>query len=537
MMTPYYVLARKYRPQRFSDLMGQEILVETLTNAIQQKRIPHAILLTGVRGVGKTTSARLIARALNCIGPDGHGHETITPCGVCAPCVEILEDRHLDVVEMDAASRTSVDDIRKIIDAAYYKPATARYKVQIIDEVHMLTKQAFNALLKTLEEPPEYTKFIFATTEIHRIPDTILSRCMRFDLKRLDLTTLRELILKICSLENFTIDSEAATLLAQAADGSARDSQSLLERAITLCAPHITSEAVRKMLGLASQDHLLTLFTAIIQGDAQKALTCFKTAYHQGADPDSILKALNDFVYETLCLKVSPSLKERSLLTKEDLQELQHFADTLSVPVLTRLWQMITKGREELTWAYSAAQAVEMILIRTCYLSDLPTAGAVLQELEKQQPTPLSPVRPLQPSQSSPAPLTQEKTLPKAPKTFKEVVTLFEDHKEPLLKYELENHVSLVSFDPTQHTLVLSLTVEAPPTLLREIKKKLDAWTGGSWTLTEEKTQDHKTLRDQAREEKDQLKYSIKNTPLVKTALETFPDAEIQDISVIKEAS
>lgn len=385
MSTNYHVLARKYRPQTFADLMGQDVLVDTLTNAIKHHRIPHAILLTGVRGIGKTTTARIIARALNCVGEDGKGRETISPCGKCQPCIDILAERHLDVIEMDAASRTSVDDIRKVIEAAYYKPSSARYKIQIIDEIHMLTKQAFNALLKTLEEPPEYTKFIFATTELNRVPDTIISRCVRFDLKRFDRSTLKDLLQKTCDQENIKIEAEALSLLAQAANGSARDSQSLLERAISLSPDIITDGAVRSMLGLTGQDDVLNLLQAILAGEAATALTLFDTAYKNGADPDQILRALCDLAHEISCLKISPSFAERSLLAKEQLDQLQNLATTLSVPVLTRLWQVLTKGREELKGAPSSAQAAEMILIRTCYLSDLPTTQAVIAELAKQQ--------------------------------------------------------------------------------------------------------------------------------------------------------
>ncbi len=387
MSNNYQVLARKYRPQTFADLLGQDVLVETLKNAIEHHRIPHAILLTGVRGIGKTTTARIIARALNCIGEDGKGSETINPCGKCQPCVDILDERHLDVIEMDAASRTSVDDIRKVIDAAYYKPSSARYKIQIIDEVHMLTKQAFNALLKTLEEPPEYTKFIFATTELNRVPDTIISRCVRFDLKRFDRSTLKALLQRTCDQESIKIQEEALSLLAQAANGSARDSQSLLERAISLSPGTITDEAVRSMLGLSGQDDILDLLKNILKGETAEVLSLFDDAYKKGADPDQILSALCDMVHETSCLKVSPKFAERSLLAKEQLEQLQTLAEQLSVPVLTRLWQVFTKGREALKGAPSSVQAAEMILIRVCYLSDLPTSQAVISELIKQQGT------------------------------------------------------------------------------------------------------------------------------------------------------
>ncbi len=581
MSTNYHVLARKYRPRTFADLMGQEVLVDTLTNAIKHHRIPHAILLTGVRGIGKTTTARIIARALNCIGEDGNGRETITPCGKCRPCVDILAERHLDIIEMDAASRTGVDDIRKVIEAAYYKPSSARYKVQIIDEIHMLTKQAFNALLKTLEEPPEYTKFIFATTELNRVPDTIVSRCVRFDLKRFDRSTLKDLLQKTCDQEGIKIESEALSLLAQAANGSARDSQSLLERAISLSPDTIADGAVRSMLGLTGQDDILNLLQAILAGEAAIALTLFDTAYKNGADPDQILRALCDLTHEISCLKISSDFAERSFLAKEQLDQLQNLAANPSVPVLTRLWQVLTKGREELKSAPSSAQAAEMILIRTCYLSDLPTAQAVLSELAKQQgqntpnvflKAPANAENPqhseattpfegaqteIQKKKLDPAPrdITQNIEEPqtakypppkledlssKSPETFTDLVALFETHKEPLLKYEFENHVKFISLDINKYYLEIELTKDIAPDFVKKIRDFLTQWTGNAWDIQDHKenkspTKAAKTLRVQHKETKEQLIEDARKTLLVKTALEIFPQAEIKDVKLLKQ--
>jgi len=581
MSTKYHVLARKYRPQNFADLMGQNVLVDTLTNAIKHHRIPHAILLTGVRGIGKTTTARIIARALNCIGEDGKGSETITPCGKCQPCVDILADRHLDVIEMDAASRTSVDDIRKVIEAAYYKPSSARYKVQIIDEIHMLTKQAFNALLKTLEEPPEYTKFIFATTELNRVPDTIISRCVRFDLKRFDRSTLKDLLQKTCDQENIKIEAEALALLAQAANGSARDSQSLLERAISLSPGTITDSAVRSMLGLTGQDDILDLLQAILAGETATALTLFDTAYKNGADPDQILRALCDLTHEVSCLKVSPDFAERSLLAKEQLDQLQTISANLSVPVLTRLWQVLTKGREDLKGAPSSAQAAEMILIRTCYLSELPTAQAVISELAKQHghTTPNaflnSPANTEVPQQTeSPTSLEEseiedqkkksnsasrdletqtkesaiaesnppevEELRPDSPESFTDLVALFEKHKEPLLQYEFENHVKFISLDSKNYRLEIELTKDISPDFVKKTRDLLAQWTESTWDIQAHKenkapTKSAKTLRVQNKETKDQLVEEARKTLLVKTALEIFPQAEIKDVKLLKQ--
>jgi DNA polymerase-3 subunit gamma/tau len=384
----YRVLARQYRPQSFADLMGQEVLVTTLKNAIESQKFPHAILLTGVRGTGKTTTARLIARSLNCVGPDGKGVETITPCGECEHCKAILDDRHLDVIEMDAASRTSVEDIRRIIDSAYYKPSSARYKVQIIDEVHMLTKQAFNALLKTLEEPPSYTKFVFATTEIQRIPDTIISRCIRFDLKRFDRQTLKELLQKVCKAEKVSIEAEALSLLAQAAGGSARDALSLLERAINLSPTGVSNVAIRSMLGLTGKSDLIALLNSVLTGNTAQALTTFDRLYTGGSDPAFLISALCDLVHEITRLKISEDLVQQGLYAADDYAQLTTLAQSLSIPILTRLWQVFSKGQEDLRAVDSSAQATEMILIRACYLSDLPTAHSVITEMSGHTPAP-----------------------------------------------------------------------------------------------------------------------------------------------------
>jgi DNA polymerase-3 subunit gamma/tau len=377
----YQVLARKYRPQSFADVAGQEELVQTLTNAIQTQRIPHAFLFTGVRGIGKTTSARLIARALNCIGDDGQGQETIAPCGKCQHCLDILADRHLDVIEMDAASRTGVEDIREIIEAARYKPVSARYKIHIIDEVHMLSKHAFNALLKTLEEPPSHIKFIFATTEIQRVPDTIISRCMRFDLKRFSFEQLTALLLRVATAEGVTIEPDALAYLAQGAAGSARDGLSLLERAIALSHPAITTEGVRSMMGLADRSQVVTLLKTLIEGDAKAALILFKTCVEQGVNPTSLLSDLSDAVHELTVAKFSPDLRQNAIFTAENYQQLQHLSKDLSIPIVTRLWQVLQKGLNEVKQSPSTQQACEMVLIRLAYLSEVPATEDIIKAL------------------------------------------------------------------------------------------------------------------------------------------------------------
>ena len=375
------VLARKYRPQNLNDLSGQETLVRILTNAIEMKRLPHAFILTGVRGVGKTTSARIIARMLNCIGPDSQGHETITPCGICEHCRAILSDSHLDVMEMDAASRTGVDDIRDIIEAVRYKPVTARYKIYIIDEVHMLTRNAFNALLKTLEEPPEHVKFIFATTEIRKIPDTILSRCVRFELKRFQDKDVLKLFHRVLDQEQLTADDDALKLLARAAHGSARDGLSLLDQAINLNRGHVTAENVRGMLNLTDMTQTLQWLELLLKGDIQQSLTLLNEAYNQGSDPLSILNDLLDTCHHLTLIKTGITLDDHDAYTPEEQRQVQYLATTLNVAVLTRFWQMLLKGIQEAKLATSPLQAAQMIFVRLCYSAHLPTPQQIMEAL------------------------------------------------------------------------------------------------------------------------------------------------------------
>lgn len=569
MSESYQVLARKYRPQTFADLMGQGVLVKTLKNAIENKRIPHAILLTGVRGIGKTTTARIIARSLNCVGADGTGSETIAPCGVCQPCVDILNERHLDVIEMDAASRTSVEDIRRVIEAAYYKPASARYKIQIIDEVHMLTKQAFNALLKTLEEPPEYTKFIFATTELNRVPDTIISRCVRFDLKRFNRETLVSLLSKTCQQESIRFEEDAIGLLAIAANGSARDAQSLLERAISLSNGNLQTYVIRDMLGLTGHADTIEMLTGIIQGQTQSILGLFAKLYENGGEPDQILSSLCDLVHTISVLKTAPALTPGLSLSTEDLETLKALATSLDIPVLTRLWQVLTKGREELRGAASGKQAVDMILIRACYLSDQPTAQSVLRQLGGVMPSsaakttsdhdtinsdtaqkkshndePL--VRPTVKTTNETNPLQRQtvdevSVVAKPSKSpivfFHDLIQACEDYKEPLLKYELENHVRLIDMDAEALVLRLAVTADAKSGLSQIIQGYLREWSGQDWrveghkgTMDSAPSSPHMTIRDQKKKEQTDLIEEAKATPLVSEALKTFPNAIIKDV-------
>ena len=369
----YRVLARKYRPQDFSQLLGQEALVRTITNAIREERIAHAFILTGVRGVGKTTTARIIARSLNCVGPDGQGRPTVDPCGVCEHCIAIAESRHVDVLEMDAASRTGVDNMRELLEGVRYLPASARYKIYIIDEVHMLSTGAFNALLKTLEEPPSHVKFIFATTETRKLPVTVLSRCQRFDLRRVGAELLVSHFSGIVEAEGGVAEAEALNLIAGAAEGSVRDGLSLLDQAIAHCGGQVTAEQVREMLGLADRVRIYDLFEGLMKGDVAAALAQLREQYDLGADPEVVLRDLLELTHLLTRLQVAPEAGADPGLSEMERQRAEALAQGLSMPVLARTWQMLLKGLGEVRGAPSALAAAEMVLIRLAYSTDLPS--------------------------------------------------------------------------------------------------------------------------------------------------------------------
>jgi DNA polymerase-3 subunit gamma/tau len=515
----YRVLARKYRPQTLEDLIGQETLVQVLSNAIELKRLPHAFILTGVRGVGKTTSARIIARMLNCIGADGQGQETVTPCGVCAQCRAILEDRHIDVIEMDAASRTGVDDIREVIDGARYKAAFGRYKVYIIDEVHMLSKNAFNALLKTLEEPPAHVKFIFATTEIKKVPDTVLSRCVRFELRRFNETDLLKLFNRVLEKENLSAEPGALKLLARAAQGSARDGLSLLDQALSLGDQHVREEAVRQMLNLADRKEVIMLFDQLLTGQIQAAIQFLDTYYASGRDPLNLLNELLAICHWLSLLKVDPALDDDELTSAEEKQVALEIANRTTVPVLTRFWQVLLKGIQEVNIAPSALQGAQMIFIRLAYMASMPTPHQIVQNLinEPAASTATAPAaavktitQPIPIARSAPA----TSTIVPMPPTYKDLVSLVGQKREPLLQASLHHDVHLIEYQPGQ--IKLRLTTLAPRDFIAKLREKLNLWTGQPWQIeVMDEGGDH-TLEEQKQFEKKQMISKIQENPLVK---------------------
>ena len=542
----YRVLARKYRPTTFEQLIGQEAMVRTLTNAIAAGRLPHAWMLTGVRGIGKTTTARIIARALNCTGLDGKGGPTIQPCGQCDACRTIAEDRHVDVLEMDAASRTGVDDIRDIIDGVRYGPVSARYKIYILDEVHMLSKNAFNALLKTLEEPPPHTKFIFATTEIRKVPVTVLSRCQRFDLRRIDSETLTKHFSEVVRLEKVTAENEALKLIAHAADGSVRDGLSLLDQAIARGNGNVTSGDVKDMLGLADRAHIMGLCRHLMRGAMKAALEAFATMQQAGSDPLQILQDMCDLVHMLTRGQVIPSFAESPTLAEYDRQLLTDLSD-IKVAVLARVWQILLKGINEVQSALHPAQAAEMVLIRLAYAAELPPPADLIKQLRETigSNAPQASVQAPPSGGGAPrakmasgggailtsavaaqvAPKTEAAPLP-VPTNFKELVALFATNREGALHAQLFGNVHPVRFEIG----VLEMRVgksDAPTNLASRISQSLTAWTGQRWMVSISDREGAPTLLEEEKALEAKRHARAMAHPLMEATLLAFPGAKL----------
>ena len=548
----YTVLARRYRPTRLADLVGQDLLQSTLTEAIQQNHLPHAILLHGIRGVGKTTTARIIARALNCIGEDGNGPITPNPCGVCASCKDIADDRHLDVIEMDAASRTGVDDVREIVESARYKAVKGRFKIFIIDEVHMLSKSAFNALLKTLEEPPAHVKFIFATTEIRKIPDTILSRCMRFDLKRIEPATVLTYIADLCRQEGVTASNEALGHIARAGDGSMRDALSLLDQAIALSLANniegVTEDLVRKMLGATDRGHIFTLLKSLFEGKADDLLSLTDTLFHDGIDPLLLMQELLESIYWLTCLKTLPKMKDDPTWPQEDLNRGSDILENLGISSLARAWQVLSKGYEEIQKNPLQKQACQMVLIRFCHLNTLPSIDKIVETMTSggSQGSPTSgssgPIMTSSsPAASSASPAAVAKRVSHShavtlgattqnhhvelPQSFEALVELFHEKRELLLAAHLTHDVRATNYRIGEINMNMDMTrLGQLPAQLRAALKK---YTGIDWTINITSDVAGRTIADNQKEALLRSLNEAKEDPFLNNFLKVFPNSTI----------
>ncbi len=517
---PYRVLARKYRPQRFAELIGQEAMVRTLANAIQRDRLAHAFLLTGVRGVGKTSTARLIAKALNCVGPDGQGEPTIDPCGVCEPCRAIAGGRHIDVVEMDAASHTGVDDVREIIEAVRYAAVSARYKVYIIDEVHMLSKNAFNALLKTLEEPPAHVKFLFATTEVNKVPVTVLSRCQRFDLRRIPADLLAAHFAEVAKAEGAEVEPDALALIARAAEGSARDGLSILDQAIAHGAGAVSAEQVRAMLGFADRGAIRALLGLLLAGDAPGALAALKDQYDLGVEPSAALRGLLEAVHGITRAKVAPDGHDPAR-SAEERDAYAEWAGKLSHAAIHRLWQLLLKGLGEVHMAPSPLEAAEMALLRIIHAADLPDPAELMSRLARGETGPAA-------SPEAPKPDSQGELLA-APASFPELVRRIAERGQQILSHQLSEEFRLVDYAPPQLRLQAARALDARrlDEMLATLRRVLKDLSGQNWQISLADGAAEPSLREQEAAAEQAELQNLLDAPLVKAAFEAFPDAEL----------
>jgi len=536
---PYRVLARKYRPASFDDLVGQDAMVQTLGNAIKRDRLAHAFLMTGVRGVGKTTTARLIAKALNCIGEDGQGGPTIDPCGKCEPCTSIAEGSFIDVIEMDAASHTGVDDVREIIEAVRYASVSARYKIYIIDEVHMLSKNAFNALLKTLEEPPAHVKFIFATTEVNKVPITVLSRCQRFDLKRINAAQLSQLFADIIDKEGVKAEQGALDLIAQAAEGSARDGLSILDQAIAHSDMdgdgEVKATQIREMLGLSDRGAIRRLFGHLLGGDSTELLNSIEEQYRIGVEPLSIVNGLLILCHQVTLFKVGRA--SDPTLSEEAKAQFAGWSEQLSYPVLHRLWQLLLKGFEEVQQAHLPREACDMALLRVLCAADMPDPGK-LADMLKNQPVPQSVVEnnpeensqpteePVVALQDEPVSVSEVESNSNLPQNFNDVIALV-GQVSPILESILIADMRIVSFSAPVVKYQSARKISDAD--IRKITDALKEKTGTSWIFEEGQGDAAPSIAEQNQQAYEAERQAILDTPLVKAAIEAFPDAKLLD--------
>lgn len=532
----YVVLARKYRPQNFEDLLGQDALVQTLTNAIKSNRLHHAYILTGIRGVGKTTTARLIAKALNCIGTDGKGGPTTHPCGVCENCKSIAAGRNIDVLELDAASRTGVDDIRDILDGVRYKPTNCRYKIYIIDEVHMLSKNAFNALLKTLEEPPAHVKFIFATTEIRKVPVTVLSRCQRFDLQRLQIEDLMKLFNKIVTAENLKADDEALHMIAAAADGSARDGLSLLDQAISLGSGKIRVDIVKEMLGMADRGQAFEIFENLMDGNMSALVSKLQEIYKNGANPTAILSDLIGITHSLTKILLIPDFIKDDRLSETDRNFLKEMSAKTNIALLSRIWQMLIKGLGEIQNAPVPIDALEMILIRIAYSANLPTPAELLESVKKKSD--INPKHTIADPASYDAnenydniQITPRSVAPKTALQFEKIedfMCYLEEQKQLRLVYIIKNDIEVTEFG--NGNMKFKADDRIASDFVITIGKILESATGQKWTLDIIPGEVILSMANIEKARKEAEQKNVAEDPLVKAVLAEFRGAKIETL-------
>ncbi len=555
--TPAYkVLARKYRPETFADLVGQEAMVRTLRNAFAADRIAQAFILTGIRGTGKTTTARIVAKGLNCTGVDGNGGPTTDPCGVCDACRAIADGSHVDVMEMDAASRTGVGDIREIIDSVHYRAASARYKVYIIDEVHMLSTAAFNALLKTLEEPPAHVKFIFATTEIRKVPVTVLSRCQRFDLRRIEPEVMLTLLRKIALAESAQISDDALALITRAAEGSARDATSLLDQAISHGAGETGADQVRAMLGLADRGRVMDLFEMILSGQAQGALSELSGQYAAGADPMAVLRDLAEISHWISVVKISPEVAEDPTVPPAERARGLDLAQRLPMRVLSRMWQMLLKAIEEVALAPNAMMAAEMAVIRLTHVADLPDPETLIRQLQS-NPRPPAPTggapsgggyaggaggggvlqAPSAPMRGPTMSGAAQPALSEAPSlvfaAFAQIVDYIRERRDMKLLMEVETCLRLVKYAPGR--IEFEPTADAAPDLASRLSQRLQGWTGARWGVSVVSQGGAPTIAQNRDRAALEAEAAALQEPLVMAVLAAFPGAKITAIRSAEE--
>jgi DNA polymerase-3 subunit gamma/tau len=549
----YKVLARKYRPANFSDLIGQDTMVKILKNAFTSDRIAQAFILTGIRGTGKTTTARIIAKGINCIGPNGVSGPTIDPCDECENCIAISEGRHVDIMEIDAASRTGVGDIREIIESVHYRATSAKYKMYIIDEVHMLSTSAFNALLKTLEEPPEHVKFIFATTEIQKVPVTVLSRCQRFDLRRIEPETMITYLNKIALSEHAKISNDALALITRASEGSARDAISLLDQSISNSSEEISSDQIREMLGLSDRGRILDLFDLIMKGNAVGALKELSALYSDGADPTIILQDLAEVTHWISLIKITPEAISDPTVSPSERDRGKSLAVALNMRSLSRMWQMLIKVLEEIRLAPNSMMAAEMAIIRLTHVADLPSPDELIKKLHGKispegtkkssqshsnlsneslgQPN-SSTTQIINPSQGGQILAQQFPEHSIQPNSFDQVIDLIKENRAIQLLIDVETCLKLAHFSLGRIEFVP--TIDAPRNLAQKLGNSLSQWTGSRWAVSVVNAGGDQTIFEKRIEDVDNLKKEAIQHPLVKATLLMFPNSKIVNIKTAK---